>query len=52
MIAALRRVHAGLPLDEKVITTRYTEGLPSLPKEAISDLLANLARYLPPEDLL
>jgi len=50
VIAALRHVHAGLPLDEKVITTRYTEGLPSVPREAISDLLASLELYLPPED--
>ncbi len=47
VIDALVRVRDGLPLQEKVVTTRYTEGLPGVSAEAVEALLETLATYEP-----
>ena len=48
VIAALRRVRDGLPPEGKVIASRYTAGLSSVPRDGIDKLLPRLERHLPP----
>jgi hypothetical protein len=43
--AALREVRAGRPLEKKVITTRYTQGLPLVRDEDLAQLLELLQAY-------
>jgi hypothetical protein len=47
VIAALRRVRDGLPPEGKVIASRYTAGLTSVPRDAIEKLIPRLERHLP-----
>lgn len=47
VIAALRQVRNGQPLESKVIASRYTDGLAGVPLEAIDTLVTRLERHLP-----
>lgn len=46
VVAAYRTVLSGQRLTSKVITTRYGDGLPSVPREQLSKRLAELEAYL------
>ena len=48
VLAALRQLEGGLPLQSKVLTTRYTDGLPGVPPAARTSLLARLEAFVPP----
>jgi hypothetical protein len=48
VLSALRRLRDGLPLEEKVISTRYTEGLPRVPPDAVMQLIERLTTFEPP----
>lgn len=43
--AALERLERGLPLESKVVTTRYTEGLPEVPAAARAELKVFLSQF-------
>ena len=45
VVFALRTLSAGNPLLSKVVTSRYTSGLPNVALEARRQLLAHLARF-------
>ena len=45
VVRALERLRNGLELDEKVVTTRYTEGLPSVDPAVRAELLVYLLRF-------
>lgn len=45
VLRALKRLRDGLDLDEKVVTTRYTEGLPALDGSVRDELLQHLCRF-------
>lgn len=47
VIRALMLLEEGLPLDEKVVTTRYTRGLPLVEAEARRRLLRQLTSFYP-----
>jgi hypothetical protein len=46
VIGALQRLNSGLDLEEKVVTTRYGEGLSSVDAAARSELLTFLRRFV------
>ena len=46
VIRAFDRLRSGLDLDEKVVTTRYTEGLPSLTPNAQAEMLSYLTQFV------
>lgn len=48
LIAALRALEAGEPLEGKVLSKRYTAGLPGVEATARRDLLRHLKRFLAP----
>lgn len=48
VIEALERLANGDPLTHKVVTTRYTTGLPAVPAEARARLLDHLKSFQPP----
>ena len=47
VVRALRRLERGQDLDEKVVTSRYTEGLPSVPEAERDALRDYLSRFSP-----
>ena len=47
VVRALRRLERGQDLDEKVVTGRYTEGLPSVPEAQRDALRDYLSRFSP-----
>jgi hypothetical protein len=49
VIHALERLSNGEPLTEKVISTRYTAGLPQVGETARAELLNHLKRFQPTE---
>ena len=50
MIDALNALEAGEPLTQKVIATRYTDGLPSVDADRRKRLLGFLSRFVAPTD--
>lgn len=46
VVAAIQTVLAGQPLDKKVISRRYIEGLPDVDHQNLSVLAANLQEYM------
>ena len=50
VIKALETLGAGGTLDKKVISTRYTEGLPDVPQDRRSMLLDHLMRFASPRE--
>lgn len=49
VLDALQRVRSGLPLEGRVITSRYTAGLGAVEPAAVEALIEALRRYVPPE---
>lgn len=46
VVRAFDRLRSGLDLDEKVVTTRYTEGLPSLTPNAQAEMVSYLTQFV------
>ncbi len=46
VVEALRLIEAGSPLPRKVVSRRYTEGLPSVAQPPVRELAAHLSSYL------